>query len=180
TAQLRTPLQKRIVGEWRGMLALLALWKVRQWNWLQVEPIKLVKPDLSDRQKLSFVEVLEKLQPAHDSEFILKDVSWAEFHILLGPTGQPFGFTSPMSLVSTAQDYTGRIQGIPWAVKDEGMQFLVDPLSGDYLKSQEKKWLAQWLAAVRINVQEQLPAAGGRHVPMVMLLQQYEKAANGG
>src|SRR5205807_10564452 len=26
TAQLRTPLQKRIVGEWRGMLALLALW----------------------------------------------------------------------------------------------------------------------------------------------------------
>jgi len=95
----RTSLQNRIVGEWRGVLALLALWKVRQWNWLQVEPISLARPEQSDRQKLSFLEVLEKLQPRQSSEFILTGVDWKLFHILLGPEGQAFGFTSPMSLV---------------------------------------------------------------------------------
>jgi hypothetical protein len=174
------PLEKTIRAEWRGALAILAFWGIRGWDWLQAETVELVGAQARE-QKLSFMKVLHKLQPDQAAELLVSDITWQRFHVLRGPTGDPFALTSPMSLVCTAEDYTGRVEGVPWVYTDPKSERirLVDPLDGDHLSLRERRWLAQWLAYLGSSV-SRLPRPAGRMQDIVTLLNAYEVSANDG
>ena len=175
-----TPFEKQIRGEWRGALAILAFWGIRGWNWPKAGTVELVLPGADD-QKLDFMKVLHKLQPDQARELLLSNVTWQRFHVLRGPTGEPFALTSPMSLVSTAEDCTGRLSGVPWQDVNPKTQkgFLIDPLVGGQLSSREQRWLAQWLAYLGAALRALGPHAD-RMQEILTELDRYERKANGG
>jgi hypothetical protein len=172
-------LEQRIVGEWRGALAILAFWDVRNWGWLAAEPVELAAAP-ETRKELSFLEVLEKLMPKDVSDFIEGSITWTRFHVLRGPQGDPFALTSPMSLLFTAEDYHGRID-VPWmnAEKKGGRKFLTDPLNGPHLSRREKKWLAEWVASIHAGLKGMNPN-GGRAQSILAQLDAFQKSAGGG
>jgi hypothetical protein len=172
-------LAQRIVGEWRGALAILALWDVRGWDWLQAKNVELT-PAPPEKAELGFFEVLEKLMPRNAADVILGtdgSLSWARFHVLLAH-GQPFALTSPMSLVVTAEDYHGRLE-VPWMwkKKKDGRQFLIDPLNGRHLGRREKKWLAEWLAALHAGLTSLGATKQGRGQAILAQLAAFQQSA---
>jgi hypothetical protein len=185
-----SPFEKRIRGEWRGMLGILAFWGSRGWDWLKAEvvafpaPGEEKKPGFVEVLKPGFMKVLHELRPDRPKELILSGVNWQCFHVLLGLDQQPFGLISPMSLVCTAEDYTGRLAGVPWFTVDPKTRksFLTDPLVGPHLGSREKKWLAQWIAYVRTEIERlgQTNTVDSRKDGIVTQLGKYETEANGG
>lgn len=134
-----------VLGEWRGLLALIGLKERRKFDGLSVRAVRLTA-----NQPNSFVSVLAELLP-RDEDLLSSKSTWQNFHILrwqLRPFHQnhehAFGFTSPMTLVATGADYSGLIgqDEVPWF---DGHR-LVDPCS--YLAARERKALAEWLLAI--------------------------------
>ena len=155
-----------IVGEWRGLIALIGLRESRDLESLSVRPVSLTagRPD-------SFVSVLRELLP-RDVDMLSAESNWQNFHILrwqLRPwrqtRAQAFGFTSPMTLVATGAEYSGLIaqDEAPWF---DG-QRLVDPTP--HLSGRERNALAEWLLAISRELTRQVTKGfrKGRIVDMV-------------
>lgn len=115
-------LHERIMGEWRGLLAMLALKEVVGLNRLTVAQITLptVLPAQADAEQQNeneaeqrdFLRTLAKLLP---KATLSGDTSWHTLYIFLF-NGQPIGMTSPTTLVATAGDYLNRVssQEVNW------------------------------------------------------------------
>ncbi|MBI3650563.1 MAG: hypothetical protein HY231_05890 [Acidobacteria bacterium] len=136
-------LHKRIVGEWRGLLALLALKEVRGISALNVKEVNLPVLDKNaaapeENTTPSFLHTLSKLVP---NRSLSRDTSWNKLYVLLF-NAKPIGMTSPTTLVATATDYFDRIHNVPWY----GGRYLEDPTGK--LADQQRKYLAGWLAEV--------------------------------
>ena len=82
------PLHKRILGEWRGLLAMLALKEWRDFP-LTVEPIEI--PTEDDSAAPEFLHALRKLLPIHT---LHTEATWDRIHIILFK-GKTIGLTSP-------------------------------------------------------------------------------------
>lgn len=139
-------LHKRILGEWRGLLAMLGLKEVLQLNGLTVAPItlpQLPRPQNGDKEvpqvveQRNFLLTLTKLLPKAS---LASDTTWRFLYIFLY-NGNPFGMTSPTTLVSTAADYLNRIstQDVRWF---DGTH-LQDPV--EFLPPRQKQILSGWL-----------------------------------
>ena len=147
-------LHQRILGEWRGMMAVLGLREIKNITDLVSKPVsiprKIEKPK-SSQESPNFIEVLSKLAPAKS---LSDDTSWYELFVLL-LRGKPIAITSPTTLVCTATDCLNRLTGIPWT---DG-RFLLDPVADKDPQGQltegQKQSLASWL--------EQLKDSLGRH-----------------
>ena len=135
-------LYPRILGEWRGLLAMLALKELRSIFSLSVKPVTISanQPNRSPK----FGTALDKMKPgAH----LADDTTWNNLNIILFGN-QPIGMTSPTTLVCTAVNYSKRIQNVAWF--EEKNQYLVDPVP--FLNLREKKDLAGWLINLRNGV----------------------------
>ena len=137
---------KRILGEWRGLLAMLALKERRNFP-LTTEEIKI--PDANDASAPEFLRALRRLLPEHTLE---ASTTWDTLYLILF-NGQPIGMTSPTTLVCTAVDYTDLISSVPWY--DNG-QFLRDPMSD--LNQEERAAVAGWLTDFHETQIDPLPA----------------------
>ncbi len=139
-------LHQRILGEWRGLLAMLGLKAVLQLNDLTAVPITL--PQLAHRgngddkvlpaeAQRDFLVTLTKLLPKAS---LSTDTSWRFLYIFLY-NGNPIGMTSPTTLVSTASDCLNRIssQDVRWF---DGAH-LQDPVT--VLPPLPKKILSGWI-----------------------------------
>jgi len=144
------PLNKRITGEWRGLLTLLALREAIGMQDLTAAKIELVNAkstpssqggsrDRNGSRPLTFLEAITKLVP---SRSISRDAKWTEIHVLLFG-GESIGITSPTTLVCTATDCYGKVQGLSWF---DGRYF-VDPIP--HLDSDQKGAVKHWLIALR-------------------------------
>ena len=129
----RHPMHRRILGEWRGLLALLAL---KEWGNF---PLTTEQINITDMENPSdakdFLRALEKLRP---KDTLDKTTTWETLNIILF-NGKPIGITSPTTLVCTAANCFGHISRVPWF---DG-RFLNNPVS--QLNSFEKEAAAGWL-----------------------------------
>ncbi len=140
------PLREQILGEWRGLLAMLALKEIKN---LKVLTAKKVEIKLKDKEKNPiFLEILHKLIPKNT---LVADTSWNHLYLFLFQIGhqtRPIGITSPTTLVATPTHYFNHIDQnkIPWF---DG-KILQDPIN--YLSKLEKEALAGWLASINTNL----------------------------
>ena len=137
-------LYKHAVGEWRSILAMLALSEIRNIN-LSTQYIDL-QNDSSD-----LALILKKLKPK-DSINGDKD-AWEKEIYIIKYNGMPIAMTSPATLVSTTADYLDSFNGsipLPWS--DNGETF-TDPIV--HLLPEELYALKNWLGDVAENNQSQ-------------------------
>ncbi len=180
----RHPLHKRVLGEWRGLLAILAL---REWrnlssvrgvsveipivdavnNLADIDPTapadpfsqSPVSPQEANGAKdpVDFLGALGKLLP---SETLASDTGWNHLH-LIGFGGGPIGITSPTTLVCTAPEYISYIR----AANNDGNQGTVDWCAGEFLTDPKGKlgpteesnlisWLEQLIANLRQHYEQ--------------------------
>ncbi len=129
----RHPMHTRVLGEWRGLLAMLAL---KEWCDF---PLAAERLDITDTKNPAdaedFLEALQKLRP---KDTLDPATTWETLNIILF-NNQPIGITSPTTLVCTSVNCFGRISGIPWFNE----KFLDNPVPK--LNSFEKEAVADWL-----------------------------------
>ena len=145
------PLHERIRGEWRGLLALLALKEWRTFP-LKVAPIEILD-DRDDAEAPEFLAVLRKLLPRHTLDV---STTWDKLDVILF-NDEAIGITSPTTLVSTAADYSRCLSGVPWF---DG-QFLTDPVP--QLNDYAKEAVAGWLKDLHHKAIDGLPTLGDKH-----------------
>jgi hypothetical protein len=126
------PMRECILGEWRGLLAMLAL-KERKNFPLTTKQIAI--PDGDDNNIPEFLRALRKLLPEHTLE---ASTTWDKLYLILF-NGKPIGMTSPTTLLCTSIDYTDYISNVSWF---DG-QFLCDPIAS--LDQEERAAVAGWL-----------------------------------
>ena len=129
------PMHGHILGEWRGLLAMLAL-KERLDFPLTTEQIEI--PRVNDTKAPAFLRTLRKLLPENT---LAADTPWTKLHLILF-NGKPIGVTSPTTLVCTSVNYVGNIRDVLWY----NGKCLRDPIS--HLNQEEKAAVAGWLQKV--------------------------------
>lgn len=136
------PLHKNVLGEWRGLLALIGLKEVKNLTQLTVQNLKINQPKNEDQR---FQDALYKLKP---NRVLSPDMDWTNLYLFLfndGLKDHAIGMTSPTTIVCTATSYYNAINSVPWY-----QNVLVDPSS--VLSLREKKLLADWLANLKNNL----------------------------
>ena len=139
-------LHDRVKGEWRALLAMLALKDVRHLT-LTAEAVHL------GTGTSGLEQVLAALAP---TDSISRSTSWSDIYIL-SYQGRPLALTSPTTLVAPAADYQRTMEGIlsqPWS--NDG-KTLCDPIP--YLTVDELGALCSWLQQVEKNLRETIPTA---------------------
>lgn len=127
------PMHECVVGEWRGLLAMLALKERRKFR---LETRLVTIPDGDDGPMPEFLQALRKLLPQRTLD--TNGTAWDKLYLILFK-GNPIGITSPTTLVCTAVDYTDLISDVPWF----NGQVLCDPITT--LDADEKSSVAGWL-----------------------------------
>ncbi len=129
------PMHDCVVGEWRGLLAMLALKEQRKFP---LETKLITIPDGGDGQTPEFLQALRKLLPQRTLD--AAGTTWDKLYLILFK-GNPIGITSPTTLVCTSIDYIQHISvnDVPWYAPP----FLCDPIP--YLNDGEKTSVASWL-----------------------------------
>ncbi len=104
----RHPLHNRILGEWCGLLAMLAL---KEWCEF---PLTIERLELKAKEKPAdakdFLESLQRLIP---KDTLDGRTTWETLNIILF-NDKPIGITSPTTLVCTSVNCFGRISSVPW------------------------------------------------------------------
>ncbi len=152
------PLHHDTVTQWQGMLAALALAKVRSL------PLKVMRIDLEEYRRYQFAEALVNLQPdeTHNLYKLKNKNAWLDNYVWFWKD-RPVGMTSPSTLVVPTVD--GRWDDLPWWNRDT--KRLRRP--HDYLSAEEQALLKGWL----MNLENQLmigqdnPAAINRIVALI-------------
>ena len=132
----RHPMHKRVLGEWRGLLAMLAL---KEWCDF---PLTTERFEITDTKNPpdaeNFLRALQKLLP---KDTLHTATTWETLNIILF-NERPIGITSPTTLVCTAVNCFGRISRVPWF----NNRFLGDPVPK--LNNFEKEAVASWVKHV--------------------------------
>ena len=128
------PMHECVVGEWRGLLAMLALKEQRKFS---LETKLITIPDGNDESTPEFLLALRKLLPQHTLD---AGTAWDKLYLILFD-GKPIGITSPTTLVCPSIDYVEHVtvNKVPWY----NPPFLSNPISN--LDADEKSSLAGWL-----------------------------------
>ena len=135
------PMHQRVLGEWRGLLAMLAL---KEWHNfpLTIEVLNIEDANPTDDRNLNltdeekFLKALHKIMP--EDTLDPREMTWETLNIILF-NEKPIGIISPTTLVCTAVSCISRISGVPWF---DG-KLLKDPVPK--LNDSQKKAVAFWL-----------------------------------
>ena len=131
----RHPMHTRVLGEWRGLLAMLAL---KEWSDFPLTTEQLNITDMENPPDAEdFLEALQKLLPKAENT-LDRTTTWETLNIILF-NDKPIGITSPTTLVCTAVNCSGRISSVPWF----NDKWLDDPVPK--LNNFEKEAVAGWL-----------------------------------
>ncbi len=142
TRQFITGLHEKVLGEWRALLAMLALKDIKRLD-LRAEQVNL----LDDRSDLA--AILKSLAP-QESLTGNRD-AWLTDVYIITLDGLPIAMTSPTTLVTCAADYENVFAGrlfTPWSAN---RQTLTNPIK--FLSSAELSALKFWLANLYGKVQ---------------------------
>lgn len=134
TKQFVTGLHEKVRGEWRALLAMLALKDFKRLD-LKAEQVNL----LEDRSDLA--EILKSLAP-QESLTGNKDAWLTDVYIIYF-NGKPLAMTSPTTLVTCAADYENIFDGKIFAPWSSNQKTLTDPIK--FLSPVELAALKMWL-----------------------------------
>lgn len=138
-------LHDRVVGEWRALLAMLALKEIRHLN-LQAEAVDLA----ADGSRTGLGDVLRTLAPIETIDRGENGASWT-FLYVLSFNNIPIAITSPTTLISAAADYMTAFAGkLPQPWSTDGVM-LTDPVP--YLTGEELNALNVWLTRLHDDIQ---------------------------
>lgn len=140
------PLHSQILGEWRGLLAMISLKEFKSLDVLKAKSVSIVG-EIDDSK---FLRALNELTPTGRS-LSPEDTSWKNLYLFLYQIGYltyPIGMTSPTTLVFTATHYTNHIN--PNEVSWFDGKILHDPISK--LSDGEKSALYGWLSELKRNL----------------------------
>lgn len=135
-------LKNRVQGEWRCIMAMLALHKVK---FLELSASLVELTD--DGSMLN--NILLSTVPY---ETIDSGTSWKKLYII-NYKGKPFAMTSPTTLVSVAADYSRSLAGTlgePWCRIENGYAVLKDPT--EELDDKDRALLYGWLVNLVSNL----------------------------
>lgn len=127
-------LHSRVLGEWRGMLALLAL--------KDVYNCPLDTQEVLIDESNSFSSALNKLKP---KKFSYEGSDWSRIFVL-NYHGKPIGMTSPTTLVCTAAQYEIVGNQIPWTNYAQ----LSDPV--EKLNPRTRNLVANWIGKISTSL----------------------------
>ena len=133
----RHPMHGRVLGEWRGLLAMLAL---KEWCDFPLTIEQITITDMKGDAK-DFLQALQKLLP---KDTLDPTTTWETLNIILF-NDKSIGITSPTTLVCTAVNCSSRISRVPWF----NNRFLDDPVPK--LNSFEKEAVAGWLQHLSLH-----------------------------
>ncbi|MBQ6296192.1 MAG: rod shape-determining protein [Selenomonadaceae bacterium] len=134
TKQFVTGLHEKVRGEWRALLAMLALKDFKRLD-IKAEQVNLLE-DNSD-----LAQILKSLAP-QESLTGNKEAWFTDVYIIYF-NGRPLAMTSPTTLVTCAADYENTFDGnifTPWS---SNQRTLTDPIK--FLSSVELAALKMWL-----------------------------------
>lgn len=137
-------LHEQILGEWRGLLAVLALREHLNLDLSAnlVEIPQNVGETKAGNTPAPFLAALSKLIP---QKTLAPDTTWHRLYILLFKR-EPIAMTSPTTLVCTATNYFGHTSSVPWS---DG-QYLCNPVGK--LAPDLRKDLKGWLIKLSKNL----------------------------
>lgn len=129
----RHPLRDRLVNEWRGLLSLIALSRVRKFD-LQLVRVPLVSG--------VFADALKRLKPEPVFLEAQKAYSWTDI-VIIKYDGIPVGGLSPQTLAFTGTDYAHRLATTTLDLKTpEG--FLRPPIN-----EEDQHAVAEWVVQLQ-------------------------------
>jgi hypothetical protein len=135
----RHPLRARCVQEWRGLLSLLALHKIKP----ELAPLEVVSVKLDGE---TFSTALRNLVPNPVQLEKDKYYQWTDL-LLIRFDGIPLGAFFPSALVYTGADYNKKLKDKPFPFKDkEG--FLAPPEK----KEDGLEYMGEWLYNLQIKL----------------------------
>ena len=134
------PMRARVVQEWRGLLSLLALHKLQQYD-VDVVPVVLTAARAGADATPEFVRALLRLLPAPVAlERGRPAYEWSDT-LLIRYDGIAVGAFSPTTLVYSAVDYNRRLARTTLNLKDA--QGFLAPPSAD--QREELLYVAEWV-----------------------------------
>lgn len=145
------PLYERYVAAWRGILAIMALRKIRNFSSIQLEAVEIPETDRLRDSDPAFLKVLarsvplEYLQTQNDETIKSKTGIQAKIQILTFGDSQPLAIIWPSILLCPAiglAENKDRLREVPWW-KVDGID---DPIN--YLSTDEKNSFYSWLQQV--------------------------------
>ncbi len=148
-------LHKKIKGEWRAILAMLALKDMRNLNLTvdavhlntggtSVAPLESILLNLAPKDSIT----LDPNNPGNWSN------DWKDIYVI-SYNDKPIAITSPTTLVAASADYSSELAGQimqPWS--DNG-KYLTDPIQE--LSAEEISGLTQWLQNLLNGLQNNIP-----------------------
>lgn len=156
TQQFVKGLHERVRGEWRCILAMLALKDVKHLD-LTAKVVHIGEETSGMGQILLKLAPQESIQPS--------TTTWRDLYVL-SYQGIPFAMTSPTTLVAAAADYPSAFGGglmEPWS--NDGYT-LMDPIN--YLTEEDKDGLYGWLSKLYEELRNAVPRAEQEDNPSCM------------
>lgn len=142
-------LHKKVLGEWRALLAMLALQDTRHLN-LTVDAVHL---NQSDQLGETFSMLAPQDSISKNGHEAKSD--WNDIYII-SYNNVPLAITSPTTLIMPAADYSNALDGqltLPWS-KDA--RHLIDPIP--HLASNELSGLHLWLNTLKNDLLASIPS----------------------
>ncbi len=135
-------LHKRVEGEWRSLLAMLALSDIKHLN-IKVEEVRI---GMADAAANGIERILHSLAP---QKSISEDTTWSTMYVIFYQE-IPIAMSSPTTLLAAAADYANAFEGMlpqPWSADGT---YLVNPIP--YLTEEDLSALYSWLQNLRANL----------------------------
>lgn len=140
-------LHEKVQGEWRALLAMLAL-QERQHLPLTAEEVHLGNVGANG----ALGDMLLSLAPKDSADG--QEKAWNDIYVI-SYNGVPLAITSPLTLIAVAADYSTALSGQltqPWS--SDG-KYLTDPLP--YLSTSDLNGLYLWLKELDDNLSKSIP-----------------------
>jgi hypothetical protein len=174
-------LHKRVLGEWRGLIAMLALKEAGHIQDLTALSITVPMDAAAKNSAPAFLRAAANLIPTGTID---AETSWHQLYIFLYKN-RPIGMTSPTTLVVTSTDYFNSIDQniVPWfngkLLLDPTKKIVDDTIgelrnrvaSGEFISAEQRSLLAGWLKKLNDGLHER--GAASRANALLVLINSY-------
>ncbi len=158
-------LHNTILGEWRGLLALIALKEIKNLSLFSVSSISL-NSEIKENNEVWHSSLSDLIPPTQ----VFNNTTWANLFLFVIDK-KPVGITSPTTLVATSTDYSGLTLSRSQISWYDGER-LKDPTQSD-LSQADKQSLASWLNNLHEQLKNESPLDKDRLNSLLKLIEDY-------
>jgi hypothetical protein len=146
------PLREQMVKEWRGLLSLLALRRIHDYD-VEIVPVTL--------DQRTFSEALRNLKPTDVQLEPDQTYSWTDV-LMIRYENIPVGAFSPSTLVYTAVDYQEQLRDLPLNLQQRDSDGHKTGHLGPPTHPKEKKYVGEWVYGLHDRLSSLLNQNSGK------------------